>query len=57
MEPRTPAAPAGWSLWRRDDHGREFESARGLAREEAERRAAELEARGHKQDYWIAPTR
>jgi hypothetical protein len=63
MAGRTPdeagaaTAPAGWSLWRRDDHGHEFEVARGLPHDEAERRAAELAARGHKQDYWVAPTR
>jgi len=51
-----PSARAVWSLWRRDDHGHEFEIARGLPRGEAERRAAELEARGHEQDYWVAPT-
>jgi hypothetical protein len=55
--PRAAGAPgAGWSVWRRDDHGHEFEVRRGLPRGEAEALAGTLEARGHKQTYWTAPT-
>lgn len=56
-DPEKPQAPDGWSLWRRDDHGHAFEIAAGLPRDEAERRAAALEARRHKQHYWVEPTR
>jgi len=51
------AAWLGWSVWRRDEHGNEFEMARDLSEEEAGHRVAELEARGHKQTYRAAPTR
>lgn len=42
-----------WAVHRQDDNGNRFVVRAGLAREEAERLAAELEARGHKQLYWI----
>jgi hypothetical protein len=44
-------APA-WRVMRQDDNGNQYLVARELPREEAERLAAELEARGHKQLYW-----
>jgi hypothetical protein len=47
---------AGWSVWRRDDHGNRFEVRRGLASSDAERLVEEFEARGHKQSYWLEPT-
>jgi catechol 2,3-dioxygenase-like lactoylglutathione lyase family enzyme len=50
------AREARWSVWRRDDHGNEFEVAKELSRDDAAARAAELEGRGHKQSYWIAPS-
>ena len=46
-----------WSVWRQDEHGNRFEVARDLARDEAHRAAAAFEARGHKQRYWVEPTR
>ena len=46
-----------WSIWRQDDHGNRFEVARGLSSADAERELARLEASGHKQTYWIEPTR
>jgi GNAT superfamily N-acetyltransferase len=49
--------PVGWSLWRQDDHGNRFEVNRDHTREDAERLKDEFEARGHKQIYWIEPTR
>ena len=51
---RGPAqADAGWSVWRQDDNGSRFEMSAGHTREEAERLAAEFEARGHKQTYSV----
>ncbi|GAA2776132.1 NUDIX domain-containing protein [Kitasatospora aburaviensis] len=43
-------------VMRQDDNGNRFPVADGLARDEAERLAAEFEARGHKQLYWVEPT-
>jgi len=45
-----------WTVWRQDDNGNRFEVARKDSRDAAERLAAELEARGHKQLYWVAGT-
>jgi hypothetical protein len=42
-------------VWRQDDNGNRFVVERHLSRDEAERLAAEFEARGHKQVYAIAP--
>jgi lactoylglutathione lyase len=44
-----------WSIWRQDDNGNRFLVSSGHARAEAERVAAEFEARGHKQMYWTSP--
>ncbi len=44
-----------WTLWREDDNGARAAITRGLSRAEAESRLAELEARGHKQYYWLEP--
>jgi hypothetical protein len=41
-----------WSVWRMDETGNRFFVCGRLTREEAERTAAEFEARGHKQTYW-----
>ncbi|MFD7729392.1 SPOR domain-containing protein [Kitasatospora phosalacinea] len=48
-----PAAPH--RVMRQDDNGNRFLLARGLGRAEAEALAAEFEARGHKQLYWVEP--
>ncbi|WP_195911093.1 hypothetical protein [Streptomyces kaniharaensis] len=40
-------------VMRQDDNGNRFVVAGGLSRPEAERLAAEFEARGHKQLYWV----
>ncbi|WP_051055931.1 MULTISPECIES: hypothetical protein [Kitasatospora] len=40
---------------RQDDNGNRFLLARGLDRARAEELAAEYEARGHKQLYWVEP--
>jgi hypothetical protein len=42
-----------WAVHRQDDNGNRFVVRAGLDREEAVRLASELEARGHKQLYWI----
>jgi len=42
-----------WIVWRQDDNGNRFEVARLASRVEAESLAAQFEARGHRQAYWI----
>lgn len=44
-----------WRVRRQDDHGTRFSVAEGLSEATARARAAELEARGHKQLYWAEP--
>ncbi|MEU7819498.1 hypothetical protein [Catellatospora sp. NPDC049133] len=44
-----------WVVWRQDDNGNRYEVRRCDTRAEAEQLAAEMEARGHKQLYWVAP--
>lgn len=51
-----PAAAApgnAWCVMRQDDNGHAFLIAADLSRDEATAMAAEFEARGHKQMYWI----
>ena len=43
-----------WVVWRQDDNGNQFEVARKATRADAEQLAAVMEARGHKQLYWVA---
>jgi O-acetyl-ADP-ribose deacetylase (regulator of RNase III) len=43
-----------WVVWRQDDNGNRYEVRRYATRTEAEALAAEMEARGHKQTYWVA---
>jgi hypothetical protein len=47
-------ADSFWVDWRQDDNGNRFEVARRTSRTEAEELAAEMEARGHRQTYWVA---
>jgi uncharacterized protein YciI len=42
-----------WCVFRQDDNGNRFVVARHFRREDAERLVAELDARGHKQHYWV----
>jgi hypothetical protein len=42
-----------WTVWRIDDNGNTFVVREHLTHEEAARLAAEFEARGHKQMYWV----
>lgn len=48
-------ASGTWAVWRQDDNGNQFRISGGHTREEADRRCAEFEARGHKQLYWVSP--
>jgi hypothetical protein len=43
-------------VWRQDDNGNRYEVSRHANRTEAESVAATMEARGHKQTYWVAPS-
>ncbi|WP_178379946.1 hypothetical protein [Cryptosporangium aurantiacum] len=43
-----------WVVWRQDDNGNRYEVVRKDSRAEAEEVAATLEARGHRQIYWVA---
>ena len=47
------ARPVRWTVWRQDDNGNRFEVARKDTRVAAEVLAAAMEARGHKQTYWV----
>jgi hypothetical protein len=52
----------GWVVWRQDENGNRYVVRRfpatmtetDTARAQAEELAAEMEARGHKQTYWVA---
>ncbi|MFJ2187662.1 SPOR domain-containing protein [Kitasatospora sp. NPDC087861] len=44
---------SAYRVMRQDDNGNRFLVATGLERAEAQRLAAEFEARGHKQLYWV----
>lgn len=46
--------PDQWIVWRQDDNGNRFEVARKDSRTDAEELAAVMQARGHKQLYWVA---
>jgi hypothetical protein len=49
-----PPGPVRWVVWRQDDNGNRFEVARFELRAEADALAATMQARGHKQTYWVA---
>ncbi|PJN22646.1 hypothetical protein [Kitasatospora sp. CB02891] len=53
MEEHPDRTPAAHRVMRQDDNGNRFLLARGLTRPAAEALAAEFEARGHKQLYWV----
>ena len=42
-----------WTVHRQDDNGNRFVVQSGLNKEDADKMAAEFEARGHKQLYWV----
>ena len=48
------SVPDRWIVWRQDDNGNRFEITRTDSRADAEELASVLEARGHKQLYWVA---
>jgi hypothetical protein len=43
-----------WIVWRQDDNGNRYQVARKDSRADADALATMLEARGHKQFYWVA---
>jgi hypothetical protein len=43
-----------WIVWRQDDNGNRYEVARRESRAEADEIAVAMEARGHRQMYWVA---
>lgn len=45
----------GYRVMRQDDNGNRFQVADRLGRAEADALAAQFEARGHKQLYWVEP--
>lgn len=46
----------GWTVWRQDDNGNRYEVSRHGCRADADSVAETMEARGHKQTYWVAPS-
>ena len=57
QEPETSSVEQRtWVVWRQDDNGNRAEVARHTQRADAERHASTLEARGHKQTYWVTQT-
>jgi hypothetical protein len=46
-----------WVVWRQDDNGNRSIVSRHLTRDEADAVAAEFDARGHKQMYWVEEDR
>lgn len=46
-------AASQWSVWRIDDNGNVFLVRAELSESAARQLAAEFEARGHKQMYWV----
>jgi hypothetical protein len=52
--PEAGEPPVRWIVWRQDDNGNRFEVIRKDSRAEADKVAAAMEARGHKQTYWVA---
>jgi hypothetical protein len=42
-----------WTVWRQDDHGNRVAVQSELSCDQAESLFRQLEARGHKQTYWI----
>lgn len=42
-----------WTVWRQDDNGNRYIVAHHVEQTVAVAQAAEMEARGHKQIYWV----
>ncbi|MBL8264162.1 MAG: hypothetical protein JNM58_17250 [Xanthomonadaceae bacterium] len=53
IDPAASAAGDHWCVMRQDDNGHVAMIVDGLDREAAQAIAADFEARGHKQTYWI----
>jgi hypothetical protein len=47
---------AGRTVWRQDDNGNQYMVSRHDSRPEAHSVATAMQARGHKQTYWVAPS-
>lgn len=45
--------PERWIVWRQDDNGNRYEVSRHPTRAEAESIVVAMQARGHKQTYWV----
>ncbi|QKW08943.1 SPOR domain-containing protein [Streptomyces sp. NA04227] len=50
-------ATLSWAVVRQDDNGNRYRVARYATRAEAQRVADQLDARGHKQLYWVESTK
>ncbi|MBV1852280.1 hypothetical protein [Catellatospora tritici] len=46
--------PTPWIVWRQDDNGNRYVVRRCATRAEADELAETMQARGHKQVYWVA---
>ena len=53
-EPANSGRPPHWIVWRQDDNGNRYEVTRKQSQADAEELAATMQARGHKQLYWVA---
>jgi len=53
-DPDAAEPPTVWVVWRQDDNGNQYEVARKQFRADADELAAIMEARSHKQTYWVA---
>jgi hypothetical protein len=56
-DPKVPKSERSveWVVWRQGDDGNPFEVARLASRSAADDLVSELEARGHRQVYWVEP--
>ena len=52
--PLPPRLTKGWTVWRQDDNGNQYVVSRHATQAEAQAVATDMEARGHKQVYWVA---
>jgi len=48
-----PEENGAFELWRQDDNGNEFLISTFRSRDEADKARLRLEAKGHKQHYWV----
>ena len=55
LKPVSTEETGTWIVWRQDDHGNRAEVARFTVQDEADELCRTMEARGHKQLYWVVP--